>query len=145
MFAVYRRSSLIFGSWRRALAAAGLSEDLASSRRAKSRHSHLPIHFENLPDAHGKFRRVGFLGFSPKTPEEVAEINELTQLLYRSLKDLPVFERSIADRVVQVLLEQSNVADLHDAIVIAANSGQHLSSNFMSDAKEIFAKVIAKF
>ncbi len=142
---LYRRTCVVFGSWRNGLRRAGLSEKLAdfyAPSKAKSRYGHLPIHFERT-ELGDSLRQVGLLGFAPKTPEEMSSAKELIDRLLLRINGLERKSQKIALQSISVLLENSDIDELDTAIEFAARSSP-CKEEFAREAKIIFAALTSE-
>lgn len=116
---VYKRAVTRFGNWTTALRSSGLKpEDIKAKRKLtlKSKYAHLPVHMEIGVDARGNGRTEEAFGFAPRTPEEILAGRHELRALAVALSKLPTEDRIIAEEVIRLLQEDSDIENLDEAV-----------------------------
>ena len=128
---LYRRASKMFGGWDEAIVAAGIKPSSIRAKRpktAKSRSAHLPVQNEDLLDGVGNRQYRTLIGFASQNPEEVYSHKSEVELLYQAVETLKEDDRALAQQILELLLHDSRIDTLEDAVTEYARHDETLSS-----------------
>jgi hypothetical protein len=109
----------MFDGWENALVASGIKPSLIRARRpktAKSRSAHLPMQNEDLLDDLGKRQYGALIGFAAQDPEEICSQRSEVDLLFQTIDSLAEDDRDLAQRIIQLILCNSQIDTLEDAV-----------------------------